>query len=1859
MATQVQFRRGTTTENNAFTGAAAELTVDTTLTTVRVHDGTTSGGVALLNVNSAQTVTNKTFAGGNTWEGNAATLAYGGTGDSLTAIQGGIVYSTDSELAIGLAGTAGQVLTSGGTAAPIWVTPSALTVGTASVAASAQNITGGSAGYLVYQYDTDDTSFIQPGLSGYVLQSTGASTAPTWVTSDVTIGSSAVTLGSTVTDFAGLTSIDATTGATNFFTTPTGSTNLLTSASAISIGASTSTTTVNDDLVVTGNLTVNGETTTINSTTLTVDDLNVVLASGATTAAAANGAGITVDGANAELVYSSTGDKWTMNKPLDIDGATVMTSTLDVTADTTLAADLAVNGGEITTTATTFNIVPENATTVNIGGAATTVEIGAATGTTNVNNNLDVDGDINTDGGDITTSATTFNLANANATTVNAFGAATSIDIGAATGTTSINNNLDVDGDVNVDGSDITTNSASFNLINTNAATVNAFGAATVLNIGASGGTVTFAEDVAVGGNLTVTGTTTFNGGTVTIGDAATDNVVFGADVDSSIEPNVDGLYDLGSSSQEWRDLYIDGTAHIDTLDVDENASITGTLGVTGGSTFTGLVTANGGITADGGVFTVADTTGNIHTSGTLDVDGDANFDSNIQVDGNITVVGDITLGGGVFSVDSSTGEVTSSADLNGASGVFSGDLSVTGTSTLTGATTVTGQLNANGGINADNGKFVVADTTGNVSTAGTLSVTGATTLSSTLAVTGNQTNTGDLAVNGGDLTTTAGTFNLINTNATTANIAGAATSVNIGASTGTLTVNNAQTIFDSTDSIQIPVGTTAQRDGTPLAGQIRYNTTTSSFEGYGPGNAWGSLGGVKDVDGDTYLLTEVSAGSDEDTFEFYNAGTNTMSLGSGALTMNNGTYIQLDTSASAPSHGEGKVFWDSDYSTLAIYNSESQVTHQLGQEQLLKVYNNTGSTITDGSAVYITGTFGEYATVAPADASDSAKYNSIGLATHSIETSTYGFVSTYGMVHGLNTINLTAGQPVYVSTTTPGGLTSTPPTYPNFPLVVGFCLSSDASDGEILVFKENQSLGSLRVVEDAYFGGNFVIDGNVTINGTQTITNVTTPSYNSPFVYLNSGDAIGQSNTTHSGTGLDDAWFTGYYEGADSGTTYYVRIDGVGAGTGGVDTFEWSTDNFATTEATDQDVPDGQVELSKGIYIRFESQTGHTLNDSWSGTATPNNVDTGWSTNRNTGGSGVGYTHMGVFWDTSESKFRIYSEYDLEPNGTIDTNDASYVPGPLEVGALETKGNTAVTGNISATGNLSINGTSTLSGNSAIGGTLTVTGATTLNSNVDINGNLDVSGNITSSSGAISFGNENLSTTGTLSAGNSSFGTITGSSLNLSTGAVTAGSLDISGNADIDGTMEADAYTVNGTPLSTYIKDTVGNDMVSGNTESGISVTYDTVTDTLDFNVNDFSITLTGDVTGTGTVTNLGNVSFATTIAANSVALGTDTTGAYVADVVAGSGISLSETNSGGENNTVTVSHADTSSVSNLSSNNSGNTFIQDLSFTFDTYGHVTGASAVTATVNPYDGWTLMTNGTSRGTISENEVVQFSEGGAIDISYGTTNNTITIAHQDTSSQASVNNSGRTYIQDITLDSYGHITGITSATETVVNTDTNNYVSSASFSTSNGVLTLNRSGLSAVTVDLDGRYATSSGVTSVATSGGLTGGTITSTGTVSISSDARPNSNQYFGNSGGEYTYYDNSNAMIRMYINSDEEVRIQNGEAHFEGTVIACSSTTSDERLKTNIQKIENPLDILNAMSGYTFEYKKDGRKAYGLIAQEVEAVCPEMVKDAEVIEGEEEYKVLEYTQMIGVLVEAIKDQQKQIDELKAKLGE
>lgn len=102
-----------------------------------------------------------------------------------------------------------------------------------------------------------------------------------------------------------------------------------------------------------------------------------------------------------------------------------------------------------------------------------------------------------------------------------------------------------------------------------------------------------------VASGLTVDGDITFRagngtGGTLTFGDLNTDNIIFNADLNSNIIPNTTNTFDLGSTGQRWRSLYLATTAFINTLDVSGNATVTGTLTVNGGNVTT---TASGAIT--------------------------------------------------------------------------------------------------------------------------------------------------------------------------------------------------------------------------------------------------------------------------------------------------------------------------------------------------------------------------------------------------------------------------------------------------------------------------------------------------------------------------------------------------------------------------------------------------------------------------------------------------------------------------------------------------------------------------------------------------------------------------------------------------------------------------------------------------------------------------------------------------------------------------------------------------------------------------------------------------------------------------------------------------------------------------------------------------------------------------------------------------------------------------------------------------------------------------------------------------------------------------------------------------------------
>jgi hypothetical protein len=90
---------------------------------------------------------------------------------------------------------------------------------------------------------------------------------------------------------------------------------------------------VGGDLTVTGDLTVNGTTTTLNTTTLDVEDINITIANGAADAAAANGAGITIDGADATITYNSTSDAMEFNKDISVDTINELTAANGVVID--------------------------------------------------------------------------------------------------------------------------------------------------------------------------------------------------------------------------------------------------------------------------------------------------------------------------------------------------------------------------------------------------------------------------------------------------------------------------------------------------------------------------------------------------------------------------------------------------------------------------------------------------------------------------------------------------------------------------------------------------------------------------------------------------------------------------------------------------------------------------------------------------------------------------------------------------------------------------------------------------------------------------------------------------------------------------------------------------------------------------------------------------------------------------------------------------------------------------------------------------------------------------------------------------------------------------------------------------------------------------------------------------------------------------------------------------------------------------------------------------------------------------------------------------------------------------------------
>ncbi len=631
---------------------------------------------------------------------------------------------------------------------------------------------------------------------------------------------------------------------------------------------------------------------------------------------------------------------------------------LSVGNNGSFSGTLTVGGGSgtIGTDQTTFNLLNTTATTINFGGAATSMEIGAATGTTNINNNLDVDGDVNIDGGDLTVSTATFNLANATATTVNFAGAGTAVNIGAATGTTNIKNNLDVDGDVNIDGGDLTVSTAAFNLVNTTATTVNIAGAGTAVSIGAATGTTTINNantvvtgDLAVNGadiTTTATGTATvFNtnattvniagaGTAVNIGAATgTTTVKNNLDVDGDV--NIDGgdltvsttTFNLANTTATTGNLF--GAATAVNIGTSAAAASTLTFGPTiTGNTFEINSTAGGTVNLSSDV-----TTGIVNlytglTTGTMNIgsasagkivialttDTTSNSTGALQVAGGVMVAKDLFVGGGDIITDQATFNLlnanATTVNFAGAGtaitmGASTGSVTVNNpTITQSNATSVT--FNMNGPT-----PTIVSNNTGAASVFNTNSLTGNLFGAATAVNIG--TTTGTTTVRSPTLVGSQATQNLYNTIATTMNFAGAATAVNIGATTGTATINN-PTVVGSQATVNL------------------WNTTstTVNFAGAGTAVNIGATSGTATINNPTVVGSQA-------TVNLWNATSTTVNFAGAATALNMGATTGTATINNPTVVGS--------QTTVNLWNTTSTTVNFAGAGTAVNIGAATGTT--------------------------------------------------------------------------------------------------------------------------------------------------------------------------------------------------------------------------------------------------------------------------------------------------------------------------------------------------------------------------------------------------------------------------------------------------------------------------------------------------------------------------------------------------------------------------------------------------------------------------------------------------------------------------------------------------------------------------------------------------------------------------------------------------------------------------------------------------------------------------------------------------------------------------------------------------
>lgn len=149
-----------------------------------------------------------------------------------------------------------------------------------------------------------------------------------------------------------------------------------------------------------------------------------------------------------------------------------------------------------------------------------------------------------------------------------------------------------------------------------------------------------------------------------------------------------------------------------------------------------------------------------------------------------------------------------------------------------------------------------------------------------------------------------------------------------------------------------------------------------------------------------------------------------------------------------------------------------------------------------------------------------------------------------------------------------------------------------------------------------------------------------------------------------------------------------------------------------------------------------------------------------------------------------------------------------------------------------------------------------------------------------------------------------------------------------------------------------------------------------------------------------------------------------------------------------------------------------------------------------------------------------------------------------------------------------------------------------------------------------------------------------------------------PQANLQIKSSTNDFTFKPNNSGSMEIGAydgTSNTNITFWHSNASFNSLTARSYARSSDIRLKSNLQVISDPMSLLNDIHGYSYLYNENenqtGVREYGVIAQEVQEVLPELIDSAK------GYLVVDYDQLIPILVEALKQQQKTIDKLQQAL--